>query len=107
MALSRFKSILVVAGVLLALASMVGVSYAAGSKPSGPPLVKAKTLNHPQGGPVVHAHSIHQAPAATVAADSGTLPFTGADVILFLAIGLLTFAAGLTMVRKSRPRGLS
>jgi hypothetical protein len=104
MALSRFKSILVVAGVLLALASMVGVSYAAGSKPSGPPVVKGKKLNHQPSGPVVHAASIHQAP--TVAA-SGTLPFTGADVILFLGIGLLTFGAGLTMVRKSKPRSLS
>ncbi|MEA2507362.1 MAG: hypothetical protein QOH48_1980 [Actinomycetota bacterium] len=100
MALGRFKSILVVAGVLLALASMVGVSYAAGSKPAGPPIVKGKKLNRPPAGPVVHAASIHQAPA-------GTLPFTGADVILFLGIGLLTFGAGLTLFRKSRPGSIS
>jgi ABC-type polysaccharide/polyol phosphate export permease len=103
MALSRFKSILVVAGVLFALASMVGVSYAAGSKPAGPPVVRAKKLNRPPAGPVVHAASIHRAPAVA----AGTLPFTGADVILFLGVGMLTFAAGLTLVRKSRPRSLS
>jgi hypothetical protein len=92
---------LVVAGVLLALASMGGVAFASGSAPSGPPIVKGKHLNKPPAGPVVHAASIHQAP--TVAGDSGTLPFTGADVILFLGIGMVTFAAGLTMYRRSRP----
>jgi hypothetical protein len=87
---------LVVAGVLLALASMGGVAFASGSAPSGPPIVKGKHLNKPPAGPVVHAASIHQAPA-------GSLPFTGADVILFLGIGMVTFAAGLTMYRRSRP----
>ena len=99
MTLGRVRSMLVVAGVLLALASMGGVAYAAGSAPTGPPIVKGTQIHKPQAGPVVHAASIHQAPA--IAGD--TLPFTGAAVILFLGIGLVTFAAGLTMYRRSGP----
>jgi hypothetical protein len=105
MALSRFRKILVVAGVLLALASMVGVASAAGSAPGGRSIVKGKTLNKPPAGPVVHAATFHQAPA--VAGGSAALPFTGGDVVLFLGIGLVTFAAGLTMFRRSKPRTIS
>ena len=100
MALGRIRSMLVVAGVLLALASMGGVAFAAGSAPSGPPIVKGKQINKPHAGPVVHAASIHQAPVVSGA--SGTLPFTGGDVVLFLGIGMVTFAAGLTMYRRSQ-----
>lgn len=91
----RFRSISVVAGVLLGLILMAGIAFANGSAPKGPPVVHGKHLNNPGPGPVVHAVSIHQA--------SGSLPFTGADVILFLGIGLVVFAAGLMLYRRSRP----
>jgi hypothetical protein len=105
MALGRLRSMLVVAGVLLALASMVGVASAAGgSAPGGPPVVKGKTLNKPPTGPVVSGATLRNAPATSIAGDSAALPFTGGDVVLFLGIGLVTFAAGLTMFRRSRPK---
>jgi LPXTG-motif cell wall-anchored protein len=34
--------------------------------------------------------------------DSGTLPFTGADVTLFLVIGLSAIGAGTILVRRTR-----
>ena len=98
MAVGRIRSMLVVAGVLLALASMGGTAFAAGSSPNGPPIVRGKQINKPHAGPVVHAATIHQAPV--VAGD--TLPFTGGDVVLFLGIGMVTFAAGLTMYRRAK-----
>jgi hypothetical protein len=103
MTLGRVRHILVVAGVLLALVAMSGVALADGSAPNKPPVVKGKHLNKPPAGPVVHAASIHQAPAV----HAGTLPFTGADVILFLGVGLVLFAGGLMVYRKSRPSTIS
>jgi hypothetical protein len=100
MTLGRVRHILVVAGVLLALVAMSGVALANGSAPNKPPVVKGKHLNKPPAGPVVHAASIHQAPA-------GNLPFTGADVILFLGVGLVLFSGGLMVYRKSRPSTIS
>jgi LPXTG-motif cell wall-anchored protein len=97
MTLGRVRSILVVAGVLVALASMAGVAMASGSAPHKKPVVHGKQLMKPPAAPVVHAASIHQA----------SLPFTGADVILFLAIGLVLFAAGLMVYRRSRPSGIT
>jgi hypothetical protein len=103
MALGRVRNIMVVAGVLVALVAMSGVALAEGSAPNKPPVVHGKQLHHPSNGPVVHAASIHQAPAV----HAGALPFTGADVILFLGIGLIVFAAGLMVYRRSRPRTIA
>lgn len=99
MTLGRVRNILVVAGVLLALVAMSGVALADGSAPHQKPIVHAKHLSNPPG-PTVHAASIHQAAPAS-------LPFTGADVILFLGIGLATFAVGLTLYRRSQPGSIS
>jgi LPXTG-motif cell wall-anchored protein len=34
-----------------------------------------------------------------------TLPFTGADITLFVVIGLAAIGSGALIIRKSRPRG--
>ena len=100
MTLCRVRNILVVAGVLLALVAMSGVALADGSAPNKKPIVHGKHLSKPPAGPVVHAASIHQAAPAS-------LPFTGADVILFLGIGLVVFSAGLVLYRRSQPGSIS
>ena len=95
----RLRSILVMAGVLLALASMVGVALANGSAPHKKPIVHGKHLSKPGSGPVVHGVSVHQA--------TGSLPFTGADVVLFLGIGLVLVVAGVMIYRRTRPNRAS
>ena len=106
MALSRFRSILVVAGVLLALGCMVGVAFA-DSAPGGPPIVKGGRLNNPPGGPVVHSASLHAPSQQAPTVLGASLPFTGADIVLFLGIGLILFTAGLAIFRRSRPRAIT
>jgi hypothetical protein len=44
------------------------------------------------------------APAAETQGVASTLPFTGADITLFLAIGLGAIGTGMYVVRTSRPR---
>jgi hypothetical protein len=95
----RLRSILVVAGILLALASMVGVAFADGSAPNKKPIVHGKQLNKPGPGPVVHGVTLHQ--------QAGNLPFTGADVVLFLGIALVLISAGLLIYRRTRPSRVS
>ena len=36
--------------------------------------------------------------------ESGSLPFTGADITLFVVIGLAAIGTGAVIVRKTRPR---
>jgi hypothetical protein len=45
-----------------------------------------------------------EAPGAAAEEAGGSLPFTGADLTLFAAIGLGAIGAGVLMVRSARPR---
>ena len=60
-----------------------------------------ETVTPPSAGPEL---ALTEQPEATSTGPSGTLPFTGADVVELSVIGLGAIGAGTIMVRRSRAR---
>jgi LPXTG-motif cell wall-anchored protein len=58
---------------------------------NNPPEVQADTIN----------------PAPDVEGSNNALPFTGADITLFVVIGLAAIGTGIFIVRRTRPQGAS
>lgn len=60
-----------------------------------------ETVTAPSAGPEL---ALTEQPAATSTGPSGTLPFTGADVVELSVVGLGAIGVGTIMVRRSRAR---
>lgn len=56
------------------------------------------------GGETVVQGSTDTAPAVLPANESGVLPFTGSDLLLFVTLGGAAIVIGTTMVRRARER---
>jgi LPXTG-motif cell wall-anchored protein len=83
----RLKVIIV--GILTCVVMLVGSSLALAQDESG-------TVKGNNQGPEVKAETVEPA------AQPNTLPFTGADVTLFVAIGLAAIGTGTLIVRRTR-----
>jgi hypothetical protein len=95
----RFKSVLV-AAVVCALLAMTGTAFA--QDPSGTvkqPKVGGETLNTGGNQPASFEGETDEGGGGTP-----VLPFTGADVTLFLVIGVAAIAAGAALVRRTGPK---
>lgn len=68
----------------------------------------AQTDPYGNGGPEVESEVIGTGQGTdnseVVGSDSSVLPFTGADLTLYLAIGLIAVGAGVWLVRRNRVR---
>jgi hypothetical protein len=84
----RKSAAIILTAVILALAT------ASAAVAQYPPHVKGKQIHR----------SSNQAPLVLPQEDSGNLPFTGADLTLFILVGLSAVAVGTTVVRRSRAR---
>jgi hypothetical protein len=95
--------------MLLAAPPAFGVTSAqsAYSQPGG--IVETQITNHGGGGPnpgaVVSTPERTPPPQSTTS--SGTLPFTGLDLVLVVAAGGLLLGLGLGMRRLTRPTGVA
>lgn len=97
----RFKALLI-AGVVCALVAMTGTAFAQNTSGTvKKPKVEAETLGESQ--PAFFEGGTDNG------GDSGgttVLPFTGADVTLFLVIGLAAIGAGAALVRRAGAKRL-
>ena len=98
----RFKALLV-AGVVCALVAMTGTAFAQNTSGTvKKPKVEAETLTSGESQPAFFE-------GGTDNGDSGgttVLPFTGADVTLFLVIGLAAIGVGAALVRRAGAKRL-
>lgn len=99
----RFKALLV-AGVVCALVAMTGTAFAQNTSGTvKKPKVEAETLTSGESQPAFFEGGTDNG------GDSGgptVLPFTGADVTLFLVIGLAAIGVGAVLVRRAGAKRL-
>jgi hypothetical protein len=95
----RFKS-LFVGAVVCAVLAVTGTAFADPSGTVKEPKVKGETLTSVEG----ETASFEGGTGGTGGTGGGTtvLPFTGADITLFLVIGLAAIGAGAALVRRAR-----
>jgi hypothetical protein len=105
----KILAVAVSAGMLLAAPPAFGVTSAesAYSKPGG--IVETQITNHGGGGnnPGAVVSTPENTPPPKSTTSSGTLPFTGLDLVLVVAAGGLLLGLGLAMRRLARPTGVA
>jgi hypothetical protein len=94
----RFKSLFLGAVVCAVLTAMTGTAFADPSGTVKEPKVKAETLTS-----VESETASFEGDTDNTGSGGGTtvLPFTGADITLFLVIGLAAIGAGAALVRRA------
>jgi hypothetical protein len=92
----RLKALLIGA-VVCAVLAMTGTAFADPSGTVKEPEVKAETLTSVEG----ETASFDGGTESTGSGGTTVLPFTGADIALFLVIGLAAIGAGAALVRRT------
>lgn len=99
----RFKSVLI-ALVVCALVAMTGTAFAQNTSGTvKKPKVEAETLTSGESEPAAFEGGTDNGGGSGA---TTVLPFTGADVTLFLVIGLAAIGAGAALVRRAGPKKL-